>query len=412
MVTINKQLQTLNFLSIFIISILPLIIILGSGILNFSIILLDLIFLIEIFSKRKFHYFKNKFFYSLIFLWFVLLINLIFSISFFDSISRSFGFIRYIFFIFAINYYFTGSNKNQQIILKVWTICFLIISFDLIYEFILGYNILGFKSYMPGRLSGFFNQELKIGHLYSAFILSSLSFISIYISKLNSYKKQIILTIKNNSIYLIFILFLFISIIIGERANLIKIFMMMIIFLFLFEEKFFIKKITVVLCAILLLFTIIFNNDNYKYRIWRMFLKPLIDNPIHLIKNSHYGDHYKVAIEVFNNNKINGVGLKNYRKEVEKEIYSLNASTHPHQVHFEILSETGLIGYFSFLIFFIFNLSLVIKNYLKTKNIIQLSGILFVIIGLLPLIPSGSFFTSYGATLFWLNFALMLPKQK
>ena len=41
------------------------------------------------------------------------------------------------------------------------------------------------------------------------------------------------------------------------------------------------------------------------------------------------------------------------------------------------------------------------------KNLYQLSGILVVLITFLPLIPSGSFFTTYGASIFWLNFAVV-----
>ena len=117
-------------------------------------------------------------------------------------------------------------------------------------------------------------------------------------------------------------------------------------------------------------------------------------------------------MEVFNNHKLTGVGLKNYRIEVKKDGYSENPSIHPHQVHLELLSEIGITGYISFLFLFIFNLFLSIKNYIKNKNIYQLSGILFVLVSLIPIIPSGSFFTTYGATLFWLNFGLMISKKK
>ena len=47
----------------------------------------------------------------------------------------------------------------------------------------------------------------------------------------------------------------------------------------------------------------------------------------------------------------------------------------------------------------------------NNKDKIQLCGILFLITTFIPLIPSGSFFTTYGAVLFWLNYALMLPKK-
>ena len=86
-------------------------------------------------------------------------------------------------------------------------------------------------------------------------------------------------------------------------------------------------------------------------------------------------------------------------------------STHPHQIHFEILSETGLVGYillFGMLIYFMVK---GLNSFVKSKNILNLSAFIFVLATLLPLIPSGSFFTSYTATLFWINFSFLLKKN-
>ena len=127
-----------------------------------------------------------------------------------------------------------------------------------------------------------------------------------------------------------------------------------------------------------------------------------------MLTNSNYGSHYKVALEVYNNHKLTGVGLKNYRKEVLKDGYSENPSTHPHQIHFEILSEAGLIGYFSFLLFFAFNLLHAAKHFVKKRNMYQLSGTLFVIVSLIPIIPSGSFFTTWNGSFFWLHVGFVL----
>ena len=159
-------------------------------------------------------------------------------------------------------------------------------------------------------------------------------------------------------------MFLFVSIIIGERSNFIKTLLMSVFFLFLLENYNYRKKIFSIFLGLLILTMIILNNESYKYRFWTMFIKPIINNPVEMIIKSNYGSHYKVAIEVFNNYKLTGVGLKNYRKEVTKDGYSKNPSTHPHQTHFEILSETGLIGYFSFLL-----LSLQFKNHTIFCNI-------------------------------------------
>lgn len=81
-------------------------------------------------------------------------------------------------------------------------------------------------------------------------------------------------------------------------------------------------------------------------------------------------------------------------------------------MHFEILSETGIFGYTFFLIFILSSLYLSIKNYLKYKNIFQLSGIIYVIFYLTPILPSGSFFSTFSSGLFWINYAIMVSYIK
>ena len=52
-----------------------------------------------------------------------------------------------------------------------------------------------------------------------------------------------------------------------------------------------------------------------------------------------------------------------------------------------------------------------LNNFVKSKNILNLSAFIFVLATILPIIPSGSFFTSYTATLFWINFSFLLKKK-
>ena len=59
----------------------------------------------------------------------------------------------------------------------------LITIIDLYIQFFFGQNILGFKSPWDQRLSGFFNQELKVAHLLIGFFLPSFAFFLEKISK-------------------------------------------------------------------------------------------------------------------------------------------------------------------------------------------------------------------------------------
>ena len=407
-----------HFLVVILLSIFPLLFFIGTGLVNISIIILDIIFISELLIKKRLNFLKNYIFFSLILLWITFLINIVFSIDPLNSLNRGFGFIRFIFFIMLILYYLNiNKKKYQNIILGSWLIIFCITSLDLIFELINGKNILGFQSYIHGRLAGFFNDELIIGHFYYAFILIILSFMFKILSnkKFNIMNKRYDL---KNFIYLFIFLFLLISFLIGERSNFIKVLIMIFLFTFFFERKLFKLKIILFSLFFIFIVLIINSNDKYKKRFVNQFLNQYLKNPVESIFKSEHGGHYLTALKVYNNNKIFGVGFKNYSKEIKKKEYkhffyynSTDPSTHPHQIHFEFLADLGLFGYFSLMFFFIYHFYKCIKQRSFNDNL-NFSGLLFILTSLLPLLPSGSFFTSHSATLFWMNFAFMSLNQK
>ncbi len=388
-------------------SILPIIFFWGNGVGNTLVIIIDFLFLYILIKNKNLHFLNNHNFYILLFFWFILLANLIFSINLENSLDRSLGFVRYIFLIFAIQYFMRSENKNlKYFILKSWLFFMFIISFDLIFEIIYGSNTLGFYNLMPGRLSGFFDQELKIGNLYSSFYLIVLSFIlSFKLTNLRLKKKRL-KKLNYKSLYFLIIFFIIISFFIGERSNFIKVIIISTLFIFFVSDKW-IKSAKIISIAILISIAVISSSKNLHWRYWDAFLRPIIHSPVQFIEKSYYIIHYKSALQVFKNHKLFGVGLKNYRKEVVKEEYPDLASIHPHQVHFEILAELGIIGYLFFIAFFLITIFKSIKSYLETKDIFILSGLLYVTVSLIPILPSGSFFTSFGATMFWMNYAFM-----
>ena len=407
-----------HFLVVILLSIFSLLFFIGTGLVNISIIILDIIFISELLIKKRLNFLKNYIFFSLILLWITFLINIVFSIDPLNSLNRGFGFIRFIFFIMLILYYLNiNKKKYQNIILGSWLIIFCITSLDLIFELINGKNILGFQSYIHGRLAGFFNDELIIGHFYYAFILIILSFMFKILSnkKFNIMNKRYDL---KNFIYLFIFLFLLISFLIGERSNFIKVLIMIFLFTFFFERKLFKLKIILFSLFFIFIVLIINSNDKYKKRFVNQFLNQYLKNPVESIFKSEHGGHYLTALKVYNNNKIFGVGFKNYSKEIKKKEYkhffyynSTDPSTHPHQIHFEFLADLGLFGYFSLMFFFIYHFYKCIKQRSFNDNL-NFSGLLFILTSLLPLLPSGSFFTSHSATLFWMNFAFMSLNQK
>ena len=389
---------------------LPISLLIGSAVINFIVILFDIFFLTEIIKKRERHIFKEKHIYILFIIWFYLIINSFIGIDFENSIIRSVGFIRFIILTIGINYYFRKFyNYFVNNIIGVWSILFIIITIDLIFETIVGFNLIGNVSPDRGRLSSFLGEELKIGNYYFGFILITLSYI--------------LIKFKNNYILFIFsIIFMIVALLIGERSNFLKMLFIIPFFLFFFQNKYYLKKILVILISLTFIFSIIYSNQNYKTRFWEMLFQPLIQssmNPIETLKKQPYGAHYDTALKIFVDNKFFGVGLKNFRNKSGDEKYKNEEfiftegrqTTHPHQIHFEILSETGLIGYFLFSLFFYFSISNFIKAYVNSKNLLQLSSLLFIVATLIPLLPSGSFFTTYSAAIFWTNYGLLIYKK-
>jgi O-antigen ligase len=206
---------------------------------------------------------------------------------------------------------------------------------------------------------------------------------------------------------------------IGERSNFIKTTIIITLFIFfIYDIKLKFKLLSIPI-IFLIFFSVLSLNENYKLRYFIQISKIHNKNIYGIssyLENSTYGAHYKVAEEIFKDNPFFGVGIKNFRVESYSDKYhnldhkfnDRRGNTHPHQLHYELLAETGLFGYLSFMIFILISFYLFFKSYKKNKNIYQFSGMLFVLINLAPLLPSGSFFSTYGAGLFWINYSIMI----
>ena len=401
-----KKNNFFNSALFFFFSVYPIAFLFGNFIINLFLFIINFLLILS-FSKNSINFkiLNKSIFYLLFFLFFSYLINLIFSNNFQLSYPRVLKFILIIGSIISFKHLLL-SFKNSEIekLYKIWSIIFIIVIFDIIFELIFKSNILGLKSFMPGRIASFAGHELNIGHFFSAFCLIFMSYIY------NHYK-----SISSKLILAIFLIV--ISFLIGERSNFIRTFLIISLFVILIYEINFKLKI-LSFSSLIIFFIVILNfNTGYKLRYISQFTNVLSKNGIsYYFDNSIYGAHYNVAKEIFKDNIIFGAGIKNFRIEsYDKKYEDLNhnqnerrANTHPHQIHYEFLSETGLFGYLSFAVFIFFSFYLTIKSYIKDRNYYQLAAFFYVLISLLPLIPSGSFFSTYGSSLFWLNYAIMV----
>jgi len=404
----NFKSFNLDQLTLILFCLFPLSILFGNFLINFFILIISSVFLYQLKKGQTNLFFYKEcsyLFYLLLFFFLSLCVNLIFSNNVGLSYPRVLKIFFIIFFIISFKSLIIKQSENLDRLFKIWSMFFLIVTIDIIIEFIFGKNIIGYETKMYGRLGSFTGEESTIGHFFLGFSLVFLSYI--YTKSKNKFLNLSL------AIFLIIIAFLT-----GERASFIKIFLAITIFN-IFALRLNLKLVLTFLFLILIIFFIIFQNLNNSYKQRYINQLDLFDNKFSLSKyleNSFYGAHRNVAKEIFLDNPIFGVGVKNFRIESRDKKYdnldhkynAARGSTHPHELYYEFLSETGIFGLTCFLIFILSSIILSLKNFIKTKNIYQFSGIVVVSLSILPIIPTGSYLSTYFSSVFWINYALMM----
>ena len=411
---------------IYLFSLLPISLILGNSVINSNILIIDIFFLFTCYHQKKWSWIKDKYFYLFLSIWIYLIVNSIFSsnvtLSTFDfithktvfpqkeSIIRSVGFIRFVVFLFAVQYFFIHSKKVFNQIFLYWFIIIFAVLIDVIFERIFGHNLLNFTSPSPHRIVSVFKDELVVGGFLLGFSFLILGFLFKSIN--DNLKKKIL----SNIFFILVIICIYFS---GERSNFIKTLIIASIMLFIIKDDYLYlkKKYILLLIFIGILLPTLISKDIY-FRQGQFFKRILLYNQSSLYKKlghiKHFV-HYQTAWQIFKDYPISGIGNSKFRYICHDTKYFVakirqtpeRCSNHPHQIHFEILSEQGILGYL-IIIFTIFHVLLnSLRIYQKTGDVTHLSSILFVFTFFIPLLPTGSFFSTFNGTIFWLNFSLV-----
>ena len=394
-------------LPVILFSLIPFFLITGPFLSDLSISLISLLFLIYCLKRNDFSFFKNKFFYFFFIFWFYLIFNSLINNFNINSLGTSLVYCRYGIFVIAILALLNFSDVFIKYFFYCILICFVILILDGFYQYFNGENILGWKNYE--RTSSFFGKEKILGSYLSR--LWPIFFgISILIYK--SRDKIFIFCI------LIFILSEALIFLSGDRTAFFNI-NLSAIFVILFSQRLLKLRLLTLLLSFILLTIISLINPTAKERVFDDTISQMnlnnnqadrSHNPIYIFSEQHT-HHYITAYRMYLDNKILGVGVKNFRNFCDDTRYiesNLSCSTHPHNTYIQILSETGLIGFFFLLIaIFYFMKYIFIHGILKFKGslyfndfeVCLLSGIL---IYLFPFIPTGNVFNN------WLNIIMMI----
>tara|TARA_B100000131_G_scaffold321813_1_gene373837 strand:+ start:1371 stop:2750 length:1380 start_codon:yes stop_codon:yes gene_type:complete len=360
---------------------------------------------------------------------------------------------------FLIPYYLIKSIKidetfyNQLVnILFLSLIAFLFVAIDTAYQYnhpdkldLFGY---GTNVHNINRLTGpFGNDEAIPGSYLIKVCFVILIFLNFYlIEKFKNKQKKIILFL----IPFLNVSYLIIIFVTGERIAFLMSLLAFILLFFLLNKS---KKSLFFSGTVAAIFiTIILIQNPYiksRYEILGKFIfsknyisadvekKTEINqsekrnkNSINFL-NNQWGAHYLTAIEIFKDKFFIGSGIKGFRIDCSKNKYNnikslsfyKRCSTHPHNLYFELLAETGSLGFISILIFFI----LIIKTNLKNILILKKNKFNFedqiifscyiaafaVFISILwPIRSSGSFFSNFNGSTIWINIYWLLLFEK
>ena len=390
---------------VFLFSLIPFFLITGPFLSDLSISLISLLFLIYCVKNKDFSFFQEKYFYFFLFFWGFLLINSFLNNFNLDSLKISFFYFRYGIFVMAIVALLNVDDKFINFFFYCIFICFTALVLDGFYQYFFGENILGWKN--SHRTSSFFGDEKILGS---------------YLSRLWPifFGLSIFLINKKNKLFFLLILIFILSetliFLSGDRSAFFLI-NLSAIFVILLSRKLLKFRLFTLLSSILLLTIITLINPTAKERIFdqtfvemNLFNNNKVDQSLYVFSKQHT-HHYITAYRIFLDNKILGVGVKNFRNFCGQKKYkksSLSCSTHPHNTYIQILSETGIIG-FLFLLFILFYFCKYVfkhlifrlkgKYFFTDFEICILSGI---VIYIWPFIPTGNIFNN------WLNIIMIL----
>ena len=389
-------------------SLIPFFLITGPFLSDLSLSLICLFFLIYCSIKRNFSYFKNKYFFFFLLFWCYLILNTLINNFNFDSLKISFFFFRFGVFVVAIVTLLEFDDKFLRFFFYCILICFAALVLDGFYQYFFDENILGWKKSV--RVSSFFGDEFILGS-YLSRLWPILFGLSIMIFK------------QNNKLILLFILSEVLIFLSGDRTAFFYI-NLSAIFIIFFSKKLFKLRLATLMISLLIIIAVnLFNSDSKERVIDQTMAQMNLsnDNEKKNIFSIQHESLFISSYKIFLDNKIIGVGVKNFRNFCDNEKYYENefsCSTHPHNTYLQILSETGIIGFLFLITIVIYYCIYVFKhiffrfkgvNYFTDFEICLLSGIA---IYLWPFIPTGSIFNNWMNITMVLNLPLFIWSRK
>ena len=305
-------------------------------------------------------------------------------------------------------------------IIVITCIATIFLSFDIFIQHIYGQDLFGYKPWYD-RYAGIFNDEAIAGSYLQKFAFISIPVI-LLIKKLNLFKIILITLIIN---------VLGLGILMSTDRVPFIVYLFGMVILIIISKKFKILYLINLLLILSLSLLIIQNNSiiNKRYQFINSVKSTIynyskqISNFSNLQKNKDEevtnvnnsilkDDYFKIfysAYEVWKINPFIGTGVKSFNlscSEAYKTNNNLLCAPHAHNIYFELLVNTGIVGTLIFVTYILHYLK-GFKNILINKNnSIFLYLLTIFICELFPLRSYGSIFHTVNGSMFWYLLAL------
>ena len=363
-----------------------------------------------------------------------------------NPIIKSFLLIRFLILIFVIDTLFFNKILNLKKLFLSSLFCTSFVSFDIILQYITGVDLFGHQKILSYNSGPFGDEWIAGGYLKN---FSFFSFLYIFVTFKN----------KNFNIPLLIFVIVFhlmATLLTGNRMSFVLFVIGFVLIILL------VKNLRLAMSLGLLIFLPIFflivNNDSYYENAYKGFLneinitklikinkdvstkqdtkkielnenyeEPTQPLTITLLRWSAYNRIFRTAIIMWKEQPLFGFGLKSFRikcwdmlakdnaeRRITNKPQNIVCANHAHNYYLELLSETGIIGTSFMIIFFIILLKgsfNYLKKYNQQKNPemnLLIPVIILFVLEIWPIKSTGSFFTTWGATFFWLNTAMLI----
>ncbi|MDC0422817.1 O-antigen ligase family protein [Methylophilaceae bacterium] len=391
-----------SFLKLFeknIVFLLPILLIFSRSAADITIVSIGLIFLYRSYKLQDWEWLGEKWFLcSLIFVGYLLFINTPMSINTKGSLLYSLAFIRWPLFAMALSYWLLKSQINQKKLLAVMAVTLIFIAFDTWWQYFFRVDIFGYLPLQGDRLTGPFRENNSVPGIFLARLTFILFYIGILFSQFNNPKKKIflILIITTTMLLTVFIT--------GERMALILALsgsMLSLAALYFQYPNY--RRIISLGCFVFLSFVAVL-----AFNFTMIFERQVIGilDKLSNFYSSDYGIVYQSAYNVWMQSPIFGVGIHQYRLECIAQDFKntgVSVCAHPHNISFELLSETGIVGFFLYYLMIVSIGISALKEHLSQKKWLYFFfGFTLLFISFFPLIGGMSLFNNWIAATIWL----------